>query len=86
MLLKHSLSFLNHNLIIWSSHNLPALYFLYKIYTRIQKLATETGKQNPVFRAVLTGIIVFNIVGKTFYNLLRLLIKGKKSDLSVATL
>jgi hypothetical protein len=27
MLLKHSLSFLNHNLITWSSHDLPALYF-----------------------------------------------------------
>jgi hypothetical protein len=33
-----------------------------------------------------TGIAAFNIVGKTLYSLLRLPVKGKKSDLSVATL
>jgi hypothetical protein len=61
-------------------------FTLLKTYARIQELATEAGKQNPVFRAAPTGIAAFNIVGKTLHSLLQLLVKGKKSDLLVATL
>lgn len=61
-------------------------FTLLKICACIQELATEAGKQNPVFRAAPTGIAAFNIVGKTLHSLLQLPINGKKSDLSVATL
>jgi hypothetical protein len=61
-------------------------FTLLKTCARIQELAREAGKQNPVFRAAPTGIAAFNIIGKTLHSLLRLLVKGKKSDLSVATL
>jgi PIF1-like helicase len=61
-------------------------FTLLKTCARIQELAREAGKQNPVFRAAPTGIAAFNIVGKTLHGLLRLPVKGKKSDLSVATL
>ena len=61
-------------------------FTLLKTCARIQELASEAGKQNPVFRAAPTGIAAFNIVGKTLHSLLRLPVKGKKSDLSVATL
>ena len=61
-------------------------FTLLKICSRIQELAREAGKQNPVFRAAPTGIAAFNIIGKTLHSLLRLPVKGKKSDLSVATL
>jgi hypothetical protein len=61
-------------------------FTLLKTCARIQELAIEAGKENPVFRAAPTGIAAFNIVGKTLHSLLRLPVKGKKSDLSVATL
>jgi hypothetical protein len=61
-------------------------FTLLKVCARIQELAEEAGKQNPVFRAAPTGIAAFNIVGKTLHSLLRLPVKGKKSDLSAATL
>ena len=61
-------------------------FTLLKTCAWIQELAIEAGKQNPVFRAAPTGIAAFNIVGKTLHSLLRLPVKGKKSDLSVATL
>jgi PIF1-like helicase len=61
-------------------------FTLLKICARIQELAKQAGKQNPVFQAAPTGIAAFNIVGKTLHSLLRLPVKGKKSDLSVATL
>ena len=61
-------------------------FTLLKTCARIQELALEHGKQNPVFRAAPTGIAAFNIMGKTLHSLLRLPVKGKKSDLSVATL
>jgi hypothetical protein len=61
-------------------------FALLKTCARIQELAIEAGRQNPVFRAAPTGIAAFNIVGKTLHSLLRLPVKGKKSDLSVATL
>lgn len=61
-------------------------FTLLKTCARIQELATEAGRQNPVFRAAPTGIAAFNIVGKTLHSLLRLPVKGKKSDLSGATL
>ena len=61
-------------------------FTLLKTCARIQELAREAGKQNPVFRAAPIGIAAFNIIGKTLHSLLRLPVKGKKSDLSVATL
>jgi ATP-dependent DNA helicase PIF1 len=61
-------------------------FTLLKTCAWIQELAIEAGKQNPVFRAAPTGIAAFNIVGKTLHSLLQLPIKGKKLDLSVATL
>jgi hypothetical protein len=61
-------------------------FTLLKTCARIQELAKQAGKQNLVFRAAPTGITAFNIIGKTLYSLLRLLVKGRKSDLSVATL
>ena len=61
-------------------------FTLLKSCSRIQELAIEAGKQNPVFRAAPTGIAAFNIVGKTLHSLLQLLVKGKKSDLSITTL
>jgi PIF1-like helicase len=61
-------------------------FTLLKTCAQIQELAEQAGKQNPVFRAAPTGIAAFNIVGKTLHSLLRLPVKGKKSDLSVATL
>jgi len=61
-------------------------FTLLKMCARIQELAIEAGRQNPVFRAAPTGIAAFNIVGKTLHSLLRLPVKGKKSDFSVATL
>jgi hypothetical protein len=57
-----------------------------KTYARIQELTTEAGKQNPVFRAAPIGIAAFNIIGKILYSLLRLPVKGKKSDISLVTL
>jgi hypothetical protein len=59
---------------------------LLKTCARIQELADQARKQNLVFRAAPIGIAVFNFVRKTLYSLLRLLVKGKKSDLLVATL
>src|SRR6202008_1326620 len=61
-------------------------FTLLKACAQIQELALQAGKQNPVFRAAPTGIAAFNIVGKTLHSLLRLPVKGKKSDLSLATL
>jgi hypothetical protein len=61
-------------------------YTLLKTCAWIQELAREAGKQNPVFRAAPIGIAAFNIIRKTLHSLLRLLVKGKKSDLLVATL
>jgi ATP-dependent exoDNAse (exonuclease V) alpha subunit len=61
-------------------------FTLLKTCARLQELATEAGKQTPVFRAAPTGIAAFNIIGKTLHSLLRLPVKGKKSDMSPATL
>lgn len=61
-------------------------FTLLKTCARIQELAAEAGMPNPVFRAAPTGIAAFNIIGKTLHSLLRLPVKGRKSDLSVATL
>jgi ATP-dependent DNA helicase PIF1 len=61
-------------------------FVLLKTCARIQELAQQAGKPNPVFRAAPTGIAAFNIIGKTLHALLQLPVKGKKSDLSIATL
>jgi hypothetical protein len=57
--------------------------FNMKICAQIQELATEAGKQNPVFRAAPTGIAAFNILGKTLHSLLRLIVKMKISLSSI---
>jgi hypothetical protein len=44
-------------------------FTLLKMCARIQELAREAGKQNPVFRAAPTGI-AFNIVKKILYSFL----------------
>ena len=61
-------------------------FTLLKTCARLQELATEAGKENPVFRAAPTGIAAFNITGKTLHSLLRLPVRGKGSELSVGTL
>jgi ATP-dependent DNA helicase PIF1 len=61
-------------------------FVLLKTCARIQELAQQDGKPNPVFRAAPTGIVAFNIIKRTLHALLRLPVKGKKSDLSIATL
>ena len=50
-------------------------FTLLKTCARIQELATEAEKQNPIFRAGPTGIAAFNIVGKTLQSLLRFPVK-----------
>ncbi|PVH71138.1 hypothetical protein DL98DRAFT_398523, partial [Cadophora sp. DSE1049] len=61
-------------------------FTLLKICARIQELALQAGNRNPVIQAAPTGVAAFNIVGQTLHSLLRLSIKGRRSDLSVATL
>jgi hypothetical protein len=61
-------------------------FTLLKTCARIQELALRAGNRNPVFRAAPTGVAAFNIVGQTLHSLLHLPIRGRKSDLSVATL
>jgi ATP-dependent DNA helicase PIF1 len=61
-------------------------FTLLKICARVQELAAQADKQNPVFRSAPTGIAAYNIVGRTLHSLLRLPVKGRKSDLSGATL
>ena len=48
-------------------------FTLLKTCALIQELATEAGKENPIFRAAPTGIAAFNIVGKTLHSLLSFL-------------
>jgi hypothetical protein len=61
-------------------------FVLLKTCARIQELAQEAGRPNPVFRAAPTGIAAFNIIGRTLHALLRLPLKGRKSNMSIATL
>jgi hypothetical protein len=57
------------------------IFIFLKIYARIQEIIIIAGKGNPVFRAAFIGIAAFNIISKTLYNLLRLPVNTKKSDL-----
>jgi ATP-dependent DNA helicase PIF1 len=58
-----------------------------KLCARLQELAQQSGKDNPVVRTAPTGVAAFNIIGKTLHSLFRLPVKQKKSsDLSNATL
>ena len=61
-------------------------YTLLKICAKLQDLASQAGKQNPVFRAAPTGIAAYNITGKTLHSLLRLPVKAQSTDLSLSTL
>jgi hypothetical protein len=51
-------------------------YTLLKICAKLQDLASQAGKQNPVFQAAPTGIAAYNITGKTLHSLLRLPVKA----------
>jgi ATP-dependent DNA helicase PIF1 len=57
-----------------------------KICARLQELALQAERPNPVFRAAPTRIAAFNINGKTLHSLLRLPIKNRQADLSPSTL
>jgi ATP-dependent DNA helicase PIF1 len=61
-------------------------FALLKTCARLQELAEQSGKGNPVVRAAPTGVAAFNIIGKTLHSLFRLPIKQKMTDLSTATL
>jgi PIF1-like helicase len=61
-------------------------FTLLKTCARLQELAAQVGRQSAVFRAAPTGIAAFNILGRTLHRLLKLPVKAKRSDLSVATL
>jgi hypothetical protein len=61
-------------------------YTLLKICAQLQGLASQAGKQNPVFRAAPTGIAAYNITGKTLHSLLRLPVKAQSTDLSPSKL
>jgi hypothetical protein len=73
---------LNINSIIGSGKT----FTLLKTCIYIQELALQAGYHNPVFRAALTGVTAFNIIRYTLHGFLRLLVKGRKSDLLVAIL
>ena len=59
---------------------------LLTVSARLQELAAMNGKQNPVFRAAPTSVAAYGIKGRTLHSLLHLLVRGKMSDLSTATL
>ena len=61
-------------------------FTLLKICARLQELAQQAGKGNPVVRAAPTGVAAFNIVGRTLHSLFRLPVKQKVVDLSNASL
>ncbi|KAH8767566.1 hypothetical protein BGZ57DRAFT_766880, partial [Hyaloscypha finlandica] len=45
------------------------------------ELALEARKRDLIFRATPIGITTFNIIRRTLYSLLKLLVKGYKSNL-----
>jgi hypothetical protein len=47
------------------------------ICARLQELAQQAGRPNPVLRAAPTGVAAFNIVGRTLHSLFRLPVKHK---------
>jgi ATP-dependent DNA helicase PIF1 len=61
-------------------------FTLLKTCARLQELAQQSGRSNPVVRAAPTGVAAFNIIGRTLHSLFRLPVKQRKSDLSNATL
>jgi ATP-dependent DNA helicase PIF1 len=61
-------------------------FTLLKTCARIQELAEQSSKGNPVVRAAPTGVAAFNIVGRTLHSLFRLPVKQKTTDLSTTTL
>ena len=56
------------------------------MYTQLQELVEQSRKGNPVVCTALIGIVAFNIIKKTLYSLLWLLIKQKMIDLSTTIL
>ncbi|KAH8747837.1 hypothetical protein F5882DRAFT_311724, partial [Hyaloscypha sp. PMI_1271] len=50
------------------------------------ELTLEARKRDLIFRATPIGITAFNIIRRTLYSLLRLLVKGYKSNLLPGTL
>jgi ATP-dependent DNA helicase PIF1 len=61
-------------------------FTLLKTCARLQEIADQSGRANPVVRAAPTGVAAFNIVGRTLHSLFRLPVKQKVTDLSTATL
>ena len=60
-------------------------YTFPKISARLQELAAQAGRRNPVFRTASTGIVAFDI-GKTLHSLLRLPVRSGEKGMSPATL
>jgi hypothetical protein len=56
------------------------------ISIKVQELALEARKRDLIFRVTLIGITTFNIIRRTLYSLLKLLVKGYKSNLLPRTL
>ncbi|KAH8743233.1 hypothetical protein BGZ57DRAFT_779326, partial [Hyaloscypha finlandica] len=50
------------------------------------ELALEARKRDLIFQATPIGITTFNIIRRTLYSLLRLLVKGYKSNLLLGIL
>jgi ATP-dependent DNA helicase PIF1 len=61
-------------------------FTLLKTCARLQELAEQSSRGNPVVRAAPTGVAAFNIVGRTLHSLFRLPVKQRTTDLSTATL
>jgi ATP-dependent DNA helicase PIF1 len=60
-------------------------FTILKTCARLQELADEAGRGNPVVRAAPTGVAAFNFVGQTLHSLFRLPVKRKACELSPAT-
>ena len=61
-------------------------FILLKIYTWLQELALVEGKEDPILQVAPIGITTFNIIGRTLYSLLQLLVKVGSSELQLASL
>jgi ATP-dependent DNA helicase PIF1 len=61
-------------------------YTILQISLRLEELARQYGKPNPVLRSAPTGVASFGILGCTIHTLLSLPVKKRSSELSKATL
>jgi hypothetical protein len=60
-------------------------FTLLKISARLQELAQQAGRPNPVVRAAPTGVAAFNIIGRTLHTLFRLPVKRLFAGLTPAS-